>query len=252
MREAPIKDPTVLSAFSGVGGLDLGLEAAGFRSVGCIEIDATACRSLKANRSGQWQILGPSDIRAVAQTLRPADLGLEGGELTLLAGAPPCQPFSKAAMWAPGAWSGLADERAQPLFAFLDLIDYFLPRAILLENVDGFLRGKHSAAPLITRALEEINARHGTSYSLDGRTIDAADYGVPQHRRRGDREHRDHLGRGEVGPEGLERGRVELPKRRPQAVHVALALPDEALMGASMYRSGTQAVGTLAELSVPM
>src|SRR5207244_3226816 len=123
------------------------------------------------------------DIRHVAQTLRPDDVRLEQGDLTLLAGAPPCQPFSKAAMWAPNGWAGLADERAQPLFAFLDLIDRFLPRSILLENVEGFLRGRHSVVPLMTRALDEINSRHGTSYRLEGRAVDAAEFGVPQRRR---------------------------------------------------------------------
>ncbi len=179
-----IATPTVLSCFSGAGGLDLGLEAAGFQTVGCIEIAGIACRSLKTNRAGDWPLLGPADIRLVAESLRPKDLGLQLGELTLLAGAPPCQPFSKAAMWAPSAWAGLADERAQPLFAFFDLIDQLLPRAVVVENVDGFLRGQHSVVPVMTRALDEINSRHGTSYRIEGRTLDAADFGVPQHRRR--------------------------------------------------------------------
>ena len=86
--------PTVLSAFSGLGGLDLGLEAAGFEHRGCIEIDEFARRSLKANRD-TWPLLEAGDIHEVAAVLRPSDLGLARRELTLLAGAPPCQPFSK-------------------------------------------------------------------------------------------------------------------------------------------------------------
>src|SRR4029450_11831444 len=87
-------------------------------------------------------------------------------------------------MWPPWAWAGRADERAAPLFAFLDLIDRLLPKAVLMENVEGFLRGRHSVVAGMTSALDEINSRHGTFYEVEGQAIDAADFGVPQHRRR--------------------------------------------------------------------
>jgi DNA (cytosine-5)-methyltransferase 1 len=177
-------DQTVLSVFSGLGGLDLGLEAAGFRSVGCIEVDPTARRSLKANRDGSWPRLEPGDVEALSTTLRPTELGLEEGELALLAGAPPCQPYSNAALWSPGGWNGLSDPRARPLFAFLDLIDRLLPACVLMENVSGFASGRHAATPTITRALETINRRHSVSYTLQTRVLDMSQFGVPQRRRR--------------------------------------------------------------------
>lgn len=176
-------DLTVLSTFTGVGGLDLGLEAAGFNLVGCIEVDETARRSLKENRP-EWRLLEPGDIEVLAPSLHPMDVGLQAGELSLLAGAPPCQPYSKAAMWAPTAWNGLADERATPLHGFLTLVDRFLPRCILLENVPGFARGRHSALPVLVSALDTINERHGTAYALHHRVLRAEDYGVPQKRQR--------------------------------------------------------------------
>jgi DNA (cytosine-5)-methyltransferase 1 len=175
--------PTLLSAFSGVGGLDLGLEAAGFEVLGCIENDPVARRSLKLNRNA-WRTLDPPDIEQVAETLRPEDLGLKPGELTLLAGAPPCQPYSKAAMWKDEAWSGFADDRAKPLLSFLQLADGFLPQAVLMENVQGFIAGPHSVFDLIDDMFEEINARTGCSYNLSTAVLDAADYGVPQRRTR--------------------------------------------------------------------
>src|SRR5262245_11882203 len=102
------RDLSALSAFSGLGGLDLGLERAGFEVLGCIESDPVARRSLKSNRN-DWQILDTVDIEAAAKSLRPCRLGLSPGELTLLAGAPPCQPYSKAAMWSAGSWNGFDD-----------------------------------------------------------------------------------------------------------------------------------------------
>ena len=87
---------TVLSAFSGTGGLDLGLECAGFETVGCIEQEEAARRTLGRNRPS-WTLIEPHEIVAAAKLLRPSDLGLRKRELGVLAGGPPCQPFSKAA-----------------------------------------------------------------------------------------------------------------------------------------------------------
>lgn len=175
--------PTVLSTFTGLGGLDLGLEAAGFESVGCIEVNPTARRSLKTNRP-EWRLVEPGDILIAAHSLVPADVGVVAGELSLLAGAPPCQPYSKAAMWAQSAWQGHEDPRAQPLGGFLTLLDKFQPVAFVLENVPGFARGRHSALAMINDALARINRRRGTSYSADVRFLRAQDHGVPQKRQR--------------------------------------------------------------------
>lgn len=175
--------PTLLSAFSGLGGLDLGLEAAGFEVVGCIENDPVARRSLKLNRNA-WPVLDPPGIEQVAETLQPEDVGLKPGDLTLLAGAPPCQPYSKAAMWKNEAWNGFADDRAKPLFSFVQLAGKFLPRAVLMENVQGFVAGRHSVSDLLGEMFEEINAHTGCAYNVSTSVLDAADYGVPQRRTR--------------------------------------------------------------------
>jgi DNA (cytosine-5)-methyltransferase 1 len=174
---------TVLSAFSGLGGLDLGLEAAGFEHVGCIEVDDTAQRSIKANRS-IWKLLEPGDIATVAASLKPAELGLDQGELTLLAGGPPCQPFSKAAQWSKTARNGMNDDRSHCLRDFLTLIETLLPHAVLIENVRGFVSGEVSALPEIRDRLYAINKACGTSYEIHHEVVDAADLGVPQHRPR--------------------------------------------------------------------
>ncbi len=184
MRTEPGARPTVVSGFSGVGGLDLGLEADGFEHLGCIESDEFARRSLKANRGGSWPLLEEGDISEVARSLRPSDLGLRRRELTLLAGAPPCQPFSKAAQWAENARAGLDDARSDCLQGFLGLVDSFLPWAVLIENVIGFAYGAVAAFPEIQRALARINVCSGTQYRAEARILDAADYGVPQRRSR--------------------------------------------------------------------
>lgn len=173
----------VLSLFSGAGGLDLGLERAGFTTVACLEIDEDARSVLAANRR-RWNVLEDGDVVKAAKTLKPSDVGLKSGELELIAGGPPCQPFSKAAQWHRAARMGMLDPRAQTVNGMFDLVENFLPRAVMVENVSGFLQGKNSALDAITSRLEDINQRHCTNYEFMWEIVDAADYGVPQHRQR--------------------------------------------------------------------
>ena len=172
-----------LSAFSGIGGLDLGLEHAGFSIIGGIENDAAARRSLALNRP-QLPYLKPHDINEVASALLPRDLGIAEGELALLAAGPPCQPFSKAAQWSRTGARGLGDDRAGTLHGLLMLIERLLPHAVLIENVPGFVKGNRSALPILEEGLAAINCRSGTRYSLECRVLNAAEFGVPQRRRR--------------------------------------------------------------------
>ena len=172
-----------LSAFSGIGGLDLGLEHAGFSIIGGIENDAAARRSLALNRP-RLQCLSPHDINEVASHLLPRDLGIAKGELSLLAAGPPCQPFSNAAQWSLTGARGLGDHRTQTLHSLLTLIERLLPHAILIENVPGFVKGNRSALSILEERLEAVNCQSGTRYKLACRILNAADFGVPQRRRR--------------------------------------------------------------------
>lgn len=173
--------PRVLSAFTGLGGLDLGLECAGFRTVACIEFDSTARKSISLNRPG-WNLLDTRDIVDLARHFCPGSLGLRIRELEILAGGPPCQPFSKAAQWSPRSRRGLDDPRSNALEAFLDLWESLLPKVVLIENVQGFVSGPASALSLVEARINKINRANGTEYSLNTRLLNAADFGVPQQR----------------------------------------------------------------------
>ena len=173
-----------LSAFSGIGGLDLGLERSGFSVIGAIESDAAARRSFALNHP-RLPFLGPHDVEEVARDLVPGDLGIEKGGLALLAAGPPCQPFSKAAQWATTGALGLGDGRSTGCLNGLSmLIERLLPHAVLIENVPGFAKGGSSALPFLKERLAAVNRGAGTRYRLSHRVLDAADFGVPQRRRR--------------------------------------------------------------------
>jgi DNA (cytosine-5)-methyltransferase 1 len=179
-----MNDLSVLSLFTGAGGLDLGLEAAGFEPALCVEIDSDSCKTLRQNRPG-WRLSTPGDIHKLepAQLLRQS--GLRPRQLTLLAGGPPCQPFSKSMYWSTGDAPRLRDPRAKTLHAYLDVVAATLPQVLLLENVRGLaFDGKDEGLRFLERGLREINNRHSTSYVPQTITINAADYGVPQIRER--------------------------------------------------------------------
>ncbi|MGH7720090.1 MAG: DNA cytosine methyltransferase [Gemmatimonadaceae bacterium] len=174
----------VLSLYTGAGGLDLGLEAAGFQVVACVESDPEARRTLQRNRPG-WKLADPGDVHEH----KPEDLlalsGVSERELRILSGGPPCQPFSKARYWRNGRPTGLDDPRAKTLDALLDLVEEGLPDVMLLENVAGIASARNGEAlDLVRRRLDRINRRRQTRYEPQLFPLDAVDYGVPQRRER--------------------------------------------------------------------
>ncbi|WAC70206.1 DNA cytosine methyltransferase [Microbacterium sp. SL75] len=173
---------SVLSLFSGAGGMDIGLARAGYEHVGLIEIGRLQRETIASNTD--WPLLGHGDVNELALSLKPRDLGLTRGDLGLLAGGPPCQPFSMAAQWAAQGRRGMLDARAQTVVSTLKLVRTFLPHAVLFENVSGFVRGPRSAMAFLEEEFSRINSEEGTGYRLHVEVLNAADYGVPQNRRR--------------------------------------------------------------------
>src|SRR5262249_24458595 len=111
--------------------------------------------------------------------------GLKVGEADVLIGGPPCQPFSKSGFWASGTSRRLDDPRAATLSGYLRILAEAQPRAFLIENVEGLgFPGKEEGLQLIKAELAAINGRHGTRYSASVAVLNAADFGVPQIRRR--------------------------------------------------------------------
>lgn len=162
--------------------MDIGLSRAGYEHVGLVEIGRLQRETLRANTD--WPLLGDGDVNEVAASLKPSNLGLARGDLGLLAGGPPCQPFSMAAQWAARGRQGMLDSRARTVESTLALVRAFLPRAVMFENVSGFVRGPRSAMAYLDDEFSRINRDEGVAYRLHVSILNAADYGVPQNRRR--------------------------------------------------------------------
>lgn len=175
-----MKTLSAVSLYTGAGGLDYGFEAAGFETRVAVEMDADCCATLAANRS--WPIIRDDIVRVPSTTILDA-AGLRKGEVDVLIGGPPCQPFSKSGYWVTGDAGRLKDSRASTLLEFMRCVRDLLPRAFLLENVHGIsYSGKEEGFLLLEQLTREINREEGVSYTLSWRVLDATHYGVPQAR----------------------------------------------------------------------
>lgn len=173
---------SVISLYTGVGGLDFGLEAAGFKTAVALEMDKTCCETLRVNR--RWPVL-EGDIHVFASRDILATAKLKRGEAALLAGGPPCQPFSKSSYWVSGDARRLKDPRSSTLGAYLRVLEDTLPRVFLLENVHGLaFDGKDEGLRFLLNGIKAINDRQGTNYSVEWKVLNTAEYGIPQIRER--------------------------------------------------------------------
>ncbi|MFC3173486.1 DNA cytosine methyltransferase [Novosphingobium bradum] len=160
--------------FCGAGGISTGLASAGFEIVAGIDIEAKFLASFKHNF--------PETLALNENVLdfSPAEfgkrIGIEPAELTLLAGGPPCQGFSKNV---PRKYRYLEDPKNLLVKRFLDYCEHLRPKLVLMENVaemkNGF-GGQYTS--------EVVHRLEAAGYSVTHAVLNAADYGVPQRRRR--------------------------------------------------------------------
>lgn len=161
-----------IDLFSGSGGLTEGLKQAGFNVVGAIEYEATACETYKMNHPEVD--LAADDIKNVEPAEYMRRLGLKRGELELLAGCPPCQGFSTIGTRNRGNKN---DERNDYIFQVLRFAQAFFPKTIMVENVPAL--AKDWRIEEVQKELREMG--YG---SIELKVLNAAEYGVPQSRRR--------------------------------------------------------------------
>ena len=177
------REPRVISLYTGVGGLDFGFEAAGFRTAVGIEVDAVACRTIQRNRPG-WNLI-ERDIHHISSAEMLEFGGLRPGEADVLIGGPPCQPFSKSSYWVSGDALRLDDPRADTLTAYLRVLRDTRPKTFVLENVYGLVyKNKDEGLRHLLDGIAAINHETGTDYQVSWKLLNSAHFGVPQLRER--------------------------------------------------------------------
>ena len=154
--QVDITKPTVVSLFSGAGGLDIGFKKAGFKTIFATDVWDIACETLKINNMSE-------------------DIFFD-----CLIGGPPCPPYSQTRHYLIGKADGFEDERAG--FAvpeYFRALKILKPKVFLFENVDGFTFKTHT---------EEFNYLKETAdklgYNITFKVINCANYGIPQTRKR--------------------------------------------------------------------
>ena len=184
--EARDSMPELVSLFTGLGGLDLGLEAAGWECVFATDIDPRAIESLRANQGFRLQNgagflqrakIEQADIRDLSGATLLSKAARRRGDITLLAGGPPCQSWSSA-----GHQLGFGDPRGQLIGEYLRVASELDCRYLLLENVRGLVtaRGPDGVPGSALAWLREQLFIRGWQTRVD--LLNAADYGVPQRR----------------------------------------------------------------------
>ncbi len=164
---------TAVDLFSGCGGLTTGLKLAGFRVMAAVECEPGALEAYEANHADVAQIYR-QDIRKLTGRTILDDLEIKRGQLDLLAGCPPCQGFSRMRTLNRG--EAADDPRNDLVQEYARLVRELLPRALMLENVPG-LAGD-------SRYLELLRSIRNLGYTATDEVHNAADFGVPQRRRR--------------------------------------------------------------------
>lgn len=157
--------PKVVSLFSGGGGLDLGFLQAGYDIVWANDINKDA---VEVYRSNIEHNIVAGDINAIDNRLIPA--------CDVIVGGPPCQSFSLAGN------RHCNDERGRLVWRYLDILDSHRPKAFLFENVTGLLSAKNAEGNKILPLLLDEFGKLG--YNVTWKVVNAADYGVPQLRKR--------------------------------------------------------------------
>ena len=163
---------TAVDLFCGCGGLTAGLKKAGFRVLGAVDVDPLSVKTYKANhrKVKVWE----RDIRGLAPSELINVFDLQKHRLDLLAGCPPCQGFSK--MRTLNGALVIDDPRNDLLLEFHRFIEAIRPRTLMMENVPGLAEDNMFAD--FCRRMEVLG------YIGHWDILDAADYGVPQRRRR--------------------------------------------------------------------
>ncbi|MBE2213587.1 MAG: DNA cytosine methyltransferase [Opitutaceae bacterium] len=172
VNEPPSPPPTAIELFSGCGGLSTGLLDAGVQVVAGFDNDERSIQAFDYNHTYRGARGFVADLFNTSGKEVLAKAGLK--KVDLLVGGPPCQPFSIA-----GKQGGLQDRRGNLVFEFVRLVGEINPRAVIFENVANLAKIEGgSILKAVVKGLERLG------YDVRTALLNAADYGVPQNRKR--------------------------------------------------------------------
>lgn len=157
--------PTVMDLFAGAGGLSIGFEAAGFEIVAATDFDRWSCETLRLNH--KKALVVDQDITKLSLKKLKRDINKE---VDVIIGGPPCQGFS------PLGKRISTDPRNELLFQYVKVLKEFKPKLFVMENVPELL--KSAQYEKFKESVKKLG------YEVEAKVLVAADYGVPQKRKR--------------------------------------------------------------------
>jgi DNA (cytosine-5)-methyltransferase 1 len=166
--------PTVVSLYSGAGGIDIGFHKAGFEILLSTDNWQVACESLRKNKINGEVIC--DDVRNIdfKQFRKKIKRNVD-----VVVGGPPCPPFSKSRFYRVEKKRGLDDENGFTVSEYFRAVEELKPKVFFFENVHGFVYRPHiEALNYLIKRSEELG------YKISYKVVNAADYGIAQTRER--------------------------------------------------------------------
>lgn len=167
-----------IDLFAGAGGLSYGLEMAGFNVVWGLDNKEKTKKTFEENHSAEMLV---DDITEV----KPSNVGPAKDDIELVAGGPPCPTFSlvgRSKINSIDDRKNTEDDRHQLYQDFLRFVDYYEPKAFIMENVKGMMSAENEdGEPIVKVIKSEMNE---IGYNAKVQVLNSANFGVPQERER--------------------------------------------------------------------
>lgn len=173
------KSVQAISFFSGCGGLDIGTQLAGVKVLSSLDFFEDSVKTMAQNRFFDHTEHFCEDINNVTGKTFADIIKRNNPEKLILVGGPPCQPFSKAGYWVKNENRKANDDPRNMIGSYFRLISEIKPDGFVLENVESILHPTNKEA--VDSIVEKATA---LGYHFSMLKMNAADYGIPQRRKR--------------------------------------------------------------------
>ena len=178
---------TFIDLFAGCGGLSEGFYKQGFHALAHIEIDPTACKTLRTRmryygyKEYEKAVL-EMDITS-EDVLDRLDEAVSGEEVDIIIGGPPCQAYSS--LGRAKDEKGMKEDPRNYLFeSYVRVLNHFLPKFFVFENVTGLLTATINGEHIVDKVVKELSKEYKVDFNPSINVLNSVNYGVPQIRKR--------------------------------------------------------------------
>ena len=178
---------TFIDLFAGCGGLSEGFYKQGFKALAHVEIDHTACETLKTRMKYYGYNSVDRDVLELDITRDDVteciDNAVDGQNVDVIIGGPPCQSFSS--LGRAKDENGMKNDPRNYLFeSYVKILNYYRPKFFVFENVTGILTAKINKKHIINTIIEKLSENYKVTTKPGAHVLNSANYGVPQIRKR--------------------------------------------------------------------